>query len=189
MVGSRSQATRCMEESVLTWNQSRTTVQRWVLWSGRLDMSSYSNIIFNHQLPGTLSQSESVPAWYPGRSHHQAMPACGTSWELCQQTCPRSLWWRTSPSPSSTAACGERWTSWRRKKWPNLCLSGERHVLQVSRSGWLHHWWRSERSAGDEKCWIPRHEQRGHHQPCLWSKYFYVFLMFEKVKVLTFVLD
>ena len=31
MVGSRSQATRCMEESVLTWNQSRTTVQRWVL--------------------------------------------------------------------------------------------------------------------------------------------------------------
>ena len=49
--------------------------------------------------------------------------------------------------------------------------AGERHVLQVSWGSGLHNWWRSSGSSGDEKCWLPRHEQRGHHQPCFWGEF------------------
>ena len=63
------------------------------------------------------------------------------------------------------------WTRWI-KIWTPVRKSsaGERHVLQVSWGGGLHNWWRSSRSSGDEECWLPRHEQGGHHQPCIWGE-------------------
>ena len=65
---------------------------------------------------------------------------------------------------------GSMWGEVTEQERPHTC-SGECHLLQGGRGGWMHHRWRSSRSARDEKCGISRHEQRGHHQSCLWSKY------------------
>ena len=65
---------------------------------------------------------------------------------------------------------GSMWGEVTEQERPHTC-SGECHLLQGSRGGWMHHRRRSARPARDEKCWISRDEQRGHNQSCLWSKY------------------
>ena len=158
-----------MEESVSTWSQSRTTVQRWVPCSGMCwPWSSYHQSGSSYHLRYAVTvriRPGVVPGTEPAPSHAGMWDFMGT----LPADLPKIVVVEDLTKP---VIYGSMWGEVIEKERPHTC-PGERHLLQGSRGGWVHHRRRSERSARDEKCWIPRNEQRGHNQSCLWSEFFW----------------